>query len=109
MSDTHNRTLAERQARLNEAADDTQPNHLLTSNSEGLLLRGVYGRTAGSAPAFPHFAALTNAHIAWTGQSLDKWLADSDAFFPGNNMDFFVEKPQERKDLTAYFKQSAGK
>ena len=45
---------------------------------------------------------------AWSEQSLEKWLADPDAFLPGNNMDFLVPKPQERKDLVAYFKQSAG-
>jgi cytochrome c len=45
---------------------------------------------------------------AWSEQSLEKWLADPDAFLPGNNMDFLVSKPQERKDLVAYFKQSAG-
>ena len=39
----------------------------------------------------------------------DKNLAaDPDAFLPGNNMDFLVSKPQERKDLVAYFKQSVG-
>jgi hypothetical protein len=42
-------------------------------------------------------------------QSLDEWFTDPDAFLPGNNMDFLVARPQERKNLIAYFKQSAGK
>jgi cytochrome c len=83
--------------------------HSLTTNREGPILQGVYGRTTGSVFAFPYSAALKNAHIAWDDQSLDKWLADPDAFLPGNNMDFLVARPQERKDLIAYFKQSAGK
>jgi cytochrome c len=83
--------------------------HSLTTNREGPILQGVYGRTTGSVFAFPYSAALKNAHIEWNDQSLDKWLADPDAFLPGNNMDFLVAKPQERKDIIAYFKQSAGK
>ncbi len=83
--------------------------HSLTTNREGPILQGVYGRTSGSVFAFPYSAALKNAHIAWTDQSLDKWLTDPDAFLPGNNMDFLVANPQERKDLIAFFKQSARK
>jgi cytochrome c len=83
--------------------------HSLTSNREGPTLQGVYGRTTGSVFAFPYSAVLKDAHIAWNDQTLDKWLADPDAFLPGNNMDFLVARPQERKDLIAYFKQSAGK
>jgi cytochrome c len=83
--------------------------HSLTTNREGPILQGVYGRTTGSVPAFPYSAALKNAHIAWNDQSLDKWLTDPDAFLPGNNMDFLVSKLQERKDLISYFKQSTGK
>ncbi len=83
--------------------------HSLTTNRQGPILQGVYGRTTGSVSAFAYSAALKNAHIAWTDQSLDKWLADPDAFLPGNNMDFLVARPQERKDLIAFFKKSAGK
>jgi cytochrome c len=83
--------------------------HSLTTDREGPRLQGIYGRTTGSIAAFPYSAALKNAHIAWNDQSLEKWLADPDAFLPGNNMDFLVARPQERKDLIAYFKQSAGK
>ncbi len=83
--------------------------HSLATNREGPLLQGVYGRTTGSVPAFPYSAALKDAHIAWNDQTLDKWLTDPDAFLPGNNMDFLVARPQERKDLIAYFKQNSGK
>jgi cytochrome c len=82
--------------------------HALTENHEGPRLRGVYGRPSASIPNFPYSDALKNAHLVWNEQSLEKWLTDPDAFLPGNNMDFRVVKPQERKDLIAYFKQSAG-
>ncbi|HEX9200001.1 MAG TPA: heme-binding domain-containing protein [Acidobacteriaceae bacterium] len=83
--------------------------HALTQNHEGPQLQGVYNRTTGTIPNFNYSAALKNAHIAWNDQTLDKWLTDPDAFLPGNNMDFLVAKPQERKDIIAWFKQSAGK
>jgi cytochrome c len=45
----------------------------------------------------------------WDEATLDKWLTDPDAFVPGNNMDFLISKPQERKDLIAYLRKSSGK
>jgi cytochrome c len=83
--------------------------HSLTTNHEGPRLQGVYGRPTGSVPSFPYSDALKNAHMAWNDQTLEQWLTDPDAFLPGNNMDFHVPRPQERKDLIAYFKQSAAK
>lgn len=83
--------------------------HALTQNHEGPRLQGIYGRAAGSVAGFPYSAALMHANITWNEQTLERWLADPDAFLPGNNMDFLVPKAQERKDLVAYFKQSAGK
>jgi len=82
--------------------------HALEANREGPRLQGVYGRTTGSVAAFPYSDALKKANIVWNDQSLEKWLADPDTFLPGNNMDFLVARPQERKDLIAYFKRSAG-
>lgn len=82
--------------------------HALTQNHEGPQLKGVYGRTTGSIPGFPYSDTLKKANITWNDQSLEKWLTDPDTFLPGNNMDFLVAKPQERADLIAYFKQSAG-
>jgi cytochrome c len=83
--------------------------HALTQNHEGPQLQGVYGRTTGAVQGFPYSDALKKANITWNDQSLEKWLTDPDAFLPGNNMDFLVAKPQERADLIAYFKKSAGK
>jgi cytochrome c len=82
--------------------------HSLTQNHEGPRLQGVYGRPTASVQNFPYSDALKNAHLVWDDRSLEKWLTDPDAFLPGNNMDFRVIKPQERKDIIAYFKQSAG-
>jgi cytochrome c len=78
--------------------------HSLTENREGPQLQGLYGRTSGAVAGFPYSPALSKAKIVWNDQTLDQWLTDPDAMVPGNNMDFQVVKPQERKDLIAYFK-----
>jgi cytochrome c len=82
--------------------------HALTQNHEGPRLQGVYGRPTASIPGFPYSDALKNAHLVWNDQTLEKWLTEPDDFLPGVNMDFRVVKPQERKDIIAYFKRSAG-
>ncbi|MGD0632452.1 MAG: heme-binding domain-containing protein [Terracidiphilus sp.] len=83
--------------------------HALTQNHEGPRLQGVYGRAAGSAAGFAYSAALKKAGIVWDDGSLDKWLTDPDAFIAGNDMDFLVSKPQERRDLIGYLKQVSGR
>jgi cytochrome c len=83
--------------------------HALDIDRGGPRLRTVYGRPSGAIEGFPYSAALKKAHFVWDEQTLERWLADSDAFLPGNDMDFLVTRPEERKDLIAYLKQSADK
>jgi cytochrome c len=83
--------------------------HAMDQNREGPRLRGVYGRTSGEVATFDYSAALKEAHIVWNDRSLEQWLADPDTLVPGNNMEFHVAKPQERRDLIAFLKQDAGK
>ena len=83
--------------------------HSMTQDREGPQLHGVYGRTSGTIAGFPYSEALKKSHTVWNDASLEKWLTDPDIFIPGNNMDFLVPNPQERKDLIAYFKHDAGK
>jgi cytochrome c len=83
--------------------------HGLAQNHEGPRLNNVYGRTSGTVADFAYSAALKNSHIEWNDQSLDKWLSDPDAFIPGNEMDFLVARPEERRDLISYLRQSAGR
>jgi cytochrome c len=82
--------------------------HSLTQNHEGPRLQGVYGRNSGGVPGFPYSEALRKANVVWNDQSLERWLADPDAFLPDNNMDFLVARRQERKDLIAFLKKSSG-
>jgi cytochrome c len=83
--------------------------HSLEQNREGPKLGGVFGRTSGEAPGYAYSPALKKAHIVWNEASLDRWLADPDAFVPGNNMDFQLVNPQERRDLIRFLKEGAGK
>lgn len=82
--------------------------HALNANHEGPRLADVYGRTSGTASNFDYSPALKQAHIVWNETTLDRWLTDPDAFVPGNNMDFHVAKPQERRDIIEFLRQGAG-
>lgn len=83
--------------------------HAMDQNREGPRLRGVFGRTSGQAAGFSYSPALVKAHIVWNDESLEQWLAGPDTLVPGNNMDFYVPKAQERRDLISYLRQAAGR
>jgi cytochrome c len=72
-------------------------------------LQEVFGRISGTVAGFDYSPALKQAHIVWDDKTLDRWLADPDAFVPGNNMDFHVASPTERQDLIRFLRESAGK
>jgi cytochrome c len=78
--------------------------HSLTKDGEGPRLGNVYGRAAGSVPTFTYSSALKNAHITWSDDTLDKWLTNPDALVAGNEMDFSVEKPEERQQIVRFLK-----
>jgi cytochrome c len=78
--------------------------HSLTKDGEGPRLGNVYGRAAGSVPTFTYSTALKNAHITWSDDTLDKWLTNPDALVAGNEMDFNVEKPEERQQIIRFLK-----
>jgi cytochrome c len=78
--------------------------HSLDRSMEGPQLRGVYGRRSGSAPAFQYSEALKNAKITWNDDALNKWLTDTEALVPDNDMSFRVQSADERRDIIAYLK-----
>jgi len=71
---------------------------------EGPRLRGVYGRRAGSTTGFQYSEALKNAKLTWNDDLLDKWLTDTEALVPDNDMSFRVPSQDERRDIIAYLK-----
>jgi len=78
--------------------------HSLDRPMEGPRLRGVYGRRSGSTPDFQYSDSLKNAKITWNEELLDKWLTDTEALVPDNDMSFRVANPGERRDIIAYLK-----
>ena len=83
--------------------------HAMTHDREGPRLAGVYGRTSGEVAGFAYSPELKKAHIVWSDKTLDSWLTDPDTLVPGNNMEFRVIKPQERRDLIRFLRESKGK
>jgi cytochrome c len=82
--------------------------HSLTQDREGPHLQGVYGRISGTIPGFEYSNALRNAHILWSDATLNRWLTNPDSFVPGNKMDFYVAKPDERADVIQFLKKQSG-
>jgi cytochrome c len=69
--------------------------------------RNVFGRKAGSVPGYDYSAALKASNIVWNDTTLDKWLADPQAFVPGTKMTFSVDDAQDRADVIAFLKDKA--
>jgi len=78
--------------------------HALDLNKEGPRLRSVYGRAAGKAEGFQYSDALESARVIWDDAMLERWLTDTQAVVPGNDMDFRVPKPEERADIIGYLR-----
>jgi cytochrome c len=84
--------------------------HAMEQDREGPRLHGVFGRTSGTVARFDYSPALKNAHIVWNEKTLERWLTDPDSLVPGNNMEFHVAKPEERRDVIRYLQaESMGK
>ena len=70
----------------------------------GPSLAGVLGRKAGTAEGFQRYSdALRSADLVWREEALDRFLADPQAFLPGNRMTFpGIRDAQARADVIAY-------
>jgi cytochrome c len=83
--------------------------HAMEQNREGPRLSGVFGRISGTVSGFAYSEGLKKAHIEWNDATLERWLADPDALVPDNNMGFQIARPQERRDLIRFLKESAAR
>ena len=70
----------------------------------GPSLSALWGRKAGSLASFPRYSpALKAADVEWSEETLDPWLADPQAFIPGNRMTFpGINDADTRADLIEY-------
>jgi cytochrome c len=82
--------------------------HSLDKDKEGPRLGNVFGRKAGTTPSFKYSDSLKSAQVVWNEASLDKWLIDTDAVVPDNDMDFHVPKADERADIIQFLRVSSG-
>ncbi len=80
-------------------------------NMVGPSLKGLIGRTAGTAAGYSYSDAMKKAGadgLKWDEANLAKYIADPKATVPGNKMPFAgVKDPAKLADLIAYLKQAA--
>ena len=76
-------------------------------NGIGPSLHGLFGRVSGTEPHYNYSDAMKKAAIAWSDETLFKYLTDPKAFVPGDKMPFpGVKDEQKRRDLIAYLKEA---
>jgi cytochrome c len=77
-------------------------------NLTGPSLAGVLGRPAGALEGFRRYSPeLKGSGVVWGESALDSWLADPQAFIPGNRMVFRgLPDAQARADLIAFLAQA---
>ncbi len=94
-------------ARGEQLYQGCQDCHSLDSNDVGPMHRGVFGRKAGAVADYSYSAALKGSGITWDDKTLDKWLADPQAFVPGTKMFYHLENAQDRTDVIEFLKERA--
>jgi cytochrome c2 len=75
--------------------------------TNGPSLLGVVGRMAGSVEGWDFSPALRDSKVTWTGENLNKWLTDPEAFVPGSKMPLKVPDKFEREDVIGYLQSAA--
>jgi cytochrome c len=83
--------------------------HSLDANRVGPAHRGVYGRSAGTAPNFSYSTAVKNSGVVWQESTLDTWLTNPQALIPGQRMNFRVATAEDRADIIAYLREQSGR
>ena len=74
-----------------------------TGDYDGPTLKGIIGRKAGSLEDYRYSAAMKRSDVTWDATTLDKYVADPQAFIPGNRMAFAgITDQAQRDDLIAY-------
>jgi cytochrome c len=74
----------------------------------GPNLRGVIGRTSGSAEGYKYSEAMRQAGIVWSAETLDAYLTAPKSFVPGNKMPFpGLKNPADRANVIAFLQENA--
>jgi len=82
--------------------------HALASDRVGPRHCGLFGRLAGSVPAFEYSSAMKKSAIVWNEETLDRFLAKPLRMVPGTTMTYDgVTEQKDRVDLIAYLKKAS--
>jgi cytochrome c len=77
------------------------------ANEVGPSLHGVFSRKAGELADFRYSPAMKRSGVNWTPESLEKYLADPQAFIPANRMPYAgMSNASDRADLIAYLQKA---
>ena len=89
-----------------------RPCHGLAPGDEspvGPHLHGMFGRPAGQLDGFEYSATLRESGIVWSAETLDAWLAQPEAFLPGNDMQFAgFRSAEDRRALIEFLRTRTG-
>jgi cytochrome c len=76
-------------------------------NEVGPSLHGLFSRKAGELADFRYSPAMKRSRVNWTAETLEKYLADPQAFIPGNRMPYAgLPNAADRADLIAYLQKA---
>jgi cytochrome c len=77
------------------------------ANNLGPSLHGIFERKAGELADFRYSPAIKRSGIAWTPETLEKFIADPQAMVPGNRMPYAgMASAADRADLIAYLQKA---
>lgn len=78
------------------------------ANEVGPSLHGIFSRKAGQLADFRYSPAMKRSDVTWTAETLDKYIADPQAFIPANRMPYAgMSNASDRADLIAYLQKAA--
>ncbi len=72
---------------------------------QGPNLHGVMGRRAGSLAGFAYTEGYVNSGIVWDEATLDFYLTNPQAMFPGSVMAYRQDDPAVRQTIIAWLKE----
>jgi cytochrome c len=77
------------------------------ANNVGPSLHGIFARKAGEIAEFRYSPAMKKSGIAWTPQTLEKFITEPQVMVPANRMPYAgMASAADRADLIAYLQKA---